>query len=169
MPSFRFAARVLACAAAVLIAGGSADTPAVTRVLFLCPHGAAKSVLASSHFAKLAKERGLRVRVDFAGTEPDPTIAPAVVELLKKAGTPVPAGPPRRVTPEDLGAADVVISLGCDVSGMQVPAATLRNWDVPPPGVDLAKTDEAILQRVTELVEELIAAERKAAAPASPR
>jgi arsenate reductase len=138
-------------------------------VLFLCPHGAAKSVLASSHFAKLAKERGLRVRVDFAGTEPDPTIAPAVVELLRKAGTPVPPGPPRQVTSEDLGAADLVVSLGCDLRGLPVRAGTLRDWDVPPPNVDLAKTDEAILQRVTDLVEELIAAERKAAAPAPPR
>ncbi len=76
MPSFRFAARVLACAAAVVMFGGSAVASAETRVLFLCPHGAAKSVLASSHFARLAKERGLRVRVDFAGTEPDPRFRP---------------------------------------------------------------------------------------------
>jgi arsenate reductase len=169
MPSLRFTTRVVACAAAVVMFGGSEVASAETRVLFLCPHGAAKSVLASSHFARLAKERGLRVRVDFAGTEPDPAVSPAVADLLKKSGTPVPAGPPRRVTPDDLGAADLVISLGCDLGGMPVPAAKLRNWDVPPPGVDLAKTDEAILQRVNDLVEELIAAERKTAAPVQPR
>ena len=37
-------------------------------VLFMCPHGAAKSVLASSYFERLAKERGLNVRVESAGT-----------------------------------------------------------------------------------------------------
>ena len=38
-----------------------------TRVLFMCPHGAAKSVLASAYFQRLAKERGLNVIVDSAG------------------------------------------------------------------------------------------------------
>src|SRR5687767_11912402 len=33
-------------------------------VLFMCPHGAAKSVLASAYFEQLAKERGLNVRVE---------------------------------------------------------------------------------------------------------
>jgi len=41
-------------------------------VLFICPHGAAKRVLASAYFQRLAKERGLNVRVESAGTEPDP-------------------------------------------------------------------------------------------------
>ncbi len=46
--------------------------PAGTRptVLFLCPHGAGKSVLASAYFQRLAKERGLNVRVESAGTDP---------------------------------------------------------------------------------------------------
>lgn len=43
-------------------------------VLFMCPHGAAKSVLASAYFERLAKERGLNVRVESAGTEPDATV-----------------------------------------------------------------------------------------------
>ena len=43
-------------------------------VLFMCPHGAAKSVLASAYFERLAKERGLNVRVESAGYRiPDPT------------------------------------------------------------------------------------------------
>lgn len=45
-------------------------------VLFMCPHGAAKSVLASAYFERLATERGLNVRVESAGTDPDPTVAP---------------------------------------------------------------------------------------------
>jgi hypothetical protein len=44
-------------------------------VLFMCPHGAAKSVLASAYFERLAKERGLNVRVESAGTDPDPTVS----------------------------------------------------------------------------------------------
>lgn len=48
---------------------GQASAPASKppTVLFMCPHGAAKSVLASAYFQHLAKERGLNVRVDSAG------------------------------------------------------------------------------------------------------
>ena len=55
-------------------------------VLFMCPHGAAKSVLASAYFQRLAKERGLDVLVVSAGTEPDAEVAPAVVNHLTKNG-----------------------------------------------------------------------------------
>ena len=53
-------------------------------VLFLCPHGAAKSVLASAYFERMAKERGLNVRVESAGTDPDPTVSPAVAAHLTR-------------------------------------------------------------------------------------
>ena len=47
-----------------------AEAEHTPTVLFMCPHGAAKSVLASAYFKQLAAARGLRVRVDAAGTEP---------------------------------------------------------------------------------------------------
>ncbi len=48
-------------------------------VLFLCPHNAAKSVLAAADCDRLVRERGLPYRADSAGTEPDDGPAPAVV------------------------------------------------------------------------------------------
>ena len=87
-------------------------------VLFLCPHGAAKSVLASAYFQRVANERGLNVRVESAGTDPDPTVAPAIAAHLKKNGYEVPVATPRRVTAADMAAADVVISIGCDVKDL---------------------------------------------------
>lgn len=128
-----------------------------TRVLFMCPHGAAKSVLASAYFQQLAKERGLNVRVESAGTEPDPVVAPRIAEHLTKNGYTVPISKPRMVTPGDLAAADMVISLGCDVSKLPRPRGVLRQWDeVPAPSDDLARADEAIRRRVIELVDELV-------------
>ena len=130
-------------------------TSRASHVLFMCPHGAAKSVLASAYFARLARERGLNVVVDFAGTEPDAEVAPKVVERLKEQGFTPPANP-RRVTSSDLASADLVISLGCDLTGLSPREGTLRNWnDVPAPSVDFDAADAAILKRVTALVEEL--------------
>ena len=126
-------------------------------VLFMCPHGAAKSVLASAYFERLAKERGLNVRVESAGTDPDPTVSPAVAAHLKRQGYPAPKSNPREVTPEDLESADVVISMGCDLSGLPEPRGKLVMWDeVPPLSEDFARADEAIRKRVIELIEELL-------------
>jgi protein-tyrosine-phosphatase len=136
-----------------------------TQVLFMCPHGAAKSVLASAYFRRLAKERGLNVIVDAAGTEPDPAVAPAVAAHLAKQGYPVPSEKPRLVTPDDLGKADVVISLGCDLTRSPKPAGTLVKWDdVPAPSEDFAGADDAIRRHVAALVDQLadqVKAQRK--------
>jgi len=148
--------------AARSIADGQANAPAVRAktptVLFVCPHGAAKSVLASAYFQRAAKERGLNVRVDAAGTNPDEAVSPAVAEHLRRSGYAVPVTKPRAVTKDDLATADVVISLGCDISKLPATPRELKKWDeVPGPSEDPQGADEAIRRRVTALVEELLA------------
>lgn len=149
---------VLALVAIVAGVGVAAQAPAAParHVLFMCPHGAAKSVLASAYFERLAKARGLNVRVEARGTEPDAAVSPKVAQHLTRQGYRVPVAAPQRVTPADLAAADVVISLGCDVRGLPVRAGTLRQWDdVPGPGEDFAGADAAIQRRVAALIDEL--------------
>ncbi len=126
-------------------------------VLFMCPHGAAKSVLASAYFQRLAKERGLNVRVVSAGTEPDAQVAPAVANHLTKNGYHVPVKKPQRATADEVATADVVISIGCDLKGFPTPSGTLLKWDdVPALSEDFARADEEIRRRVIELVDELV-------------
>jgi protein-tyrosine-phosphatase len=147
-------------AALTVVAGlaGQTAPPTARKVLFLCPHGAGKSVLASAYFARLAKERGLNVIIDSAGTEPDPAVGPAVAKHLREQGYEVPISKPRAVTPADWASADVVVSMGCDLKSQPKPRGTLRNWDdVPGPGENLAGADDAIRRHVRELVDELAA------------
>ena len=128
-------------------------------ILFMCPHGAAKSVLASAYFQRLAKERGLNVRVLSAGTDPDPEVAPAVAKHLKKQGYEIPIAKPRRATDADILAADVVVSIGCDLKNLPAPPGMLVKWeDVPAPSEDFALADEKIRERVIQLVDELVVA-----------
>ena len=150
---------VLLLATAVLPAQKRDDSAPLKppTVLFMCPHGAAKSVLASAYFERLAKERGLNVHVESAGTDPDPTVSPAVAAHLKRQGYPALGSTPRKVTPKDFESADVVISIGCDLSGLEAPRGKLVRWDeVPPLSEDFARADEAIRKRVTDLIEELV-------------
>jgi arsenate reductase len=149
------------------VASGQQSPPTATHtkrptVLFLCPHGAAKSVLASAYFQRVAKERGLNVRVEAAGIEPQEAVSTVVTEHLQQNGYTVPVTKPRAVTKEDLNGADVVVSIGCDVTRLPVTPRTLQKWDeVPGPSEDLKGADEAIRRRVVSLVEELLAAQRK--------
>jgi protein-tyrosine-phosphatase len=125
-------------------------------VLFMCPHGAAKSVLASAYFIKAAKERGLNVRVLSGGTEPDPAVSSAVAKRITEQGLGVPIDKPRRVTDDEFRNADVVISIGCDLKGLPEPKGKLQRWDeVPSPSENLDATDAAIRKRVQALIEEL--------------
>jgi arsenate reductase len=133
-----------------------------TTVLFMCPHGAAKSVLASAYFQRAAKARGLNVRVDAAGTDPDQAVSAKVAARLTEQGYDIPIKTPRRVIPQEVEHADIVVSLGCDLTGLPKPLGTLYRWDdVPPPSEDFARADEEIRQKVIALVDELVRAQEK--------
>ena len=158
----RSIASLLAVFVVVAASPATAQTTAKTpTVLFMCPHGAAKSVMASAYFQKLAKERGLNVRVDAAGTDPEPALSKGVVARLQKDGYAIPIEKPRAVTAADMTTADVVISMGCDLSKLPAPQGELKNWNVPDFSANFDAAEQAIRDQVTRLVDELVAKQRK--------
>jgi arsenate reductase len=125
------------------------------RVLFVCLHGAAKSVIAAAHFQRLAAQRGMPVETMSAGTEPDPEIAPRVVRELLAEGIDVRDLRPRRVTPDDVASASRIVTFGCDLTALG-PAVAVDRWDdVPPVSDGYEAAREAIDDRVVRLVDEL--------------
>ena len=123
------------------------------RILFLCPHGAAKSVLAAAYCQQRAAAQGIQLHVTSAGTEPDLEVAPAVVELLRAEGIDVTDQRPRRVTHEDLITANYIISLGCDLDDQVGAGNAIERWDdVPAPSQNL----QAARDRIRAYVEQLI-------------
>jgi protein-tyrosine-phosphatase len=131
-------------------AGTDAAPP---RVLFVCLHGAAKSVIAAAHFRRLAAARGLGIGAVAAGTEPDPELAPGAVKGLAGDGLAAAPARPRPVTLYDLDTASRVVSFGCDVT----PARGQRvdRWDVPAVSDGYAAARERIVANVERLVAEL--------------
>jgi protein-tyrosine-phosphatase len=125
-------------------------------ILFLCPHGAATSVMAAAYFQRLAEQRGLDVSADAAGTEPDAEVSPAVLELLNAEGIDVANYRPRRVSAEELAAADHIVSFGCDLGDLAPPRAIILRWDdVPAVSQDLRAARDAIRARVESLIDAL--------------
>jgi arsenate reductase len=102
------------------------------KVLFVCLHGAAKSVLAAADFERMARERGLRVTAESAGTEPDAAIAPAVAAALRADGVDMGDRKPQLVTREHVTGADRVVAFGCGLGAAATPETTVERWDDVP-------------------------------------
>jgi len=129
--------------------------PAMPRVLFVCLHGAAKSVIGASHFRRLAAARGLAVDAVATGTEPDPELAPGAVKGLAGEGLSATPSRPRPVTLYDLASASRIVSFGCDVA--PVKGQRVDHWDVPAVSDGYAAARDRIVANVERLVSELVA------------
>ena len=102
------------------------------KVLFVCLHGAAKSVLAAADFERIAKERGLPIAAESAGTEPDAEIAPPVLAALRAEGADMTGQKPRLVTREMAAGATRVVAFGCSLGAAAPDGDRLEQWeDVP--------------------------------------
>jgi protein-tyrosine-phosphatase len=131
----------------------AAATPPPARVLFVCLHGAAKSVIGAAHFRRLAAARGLAIGAVAAGTEPEPQLAPGALKGLAGEGLEPAPRRPRPVTLYDLDSAARIVSFGCDV----VPARGQRvdQWDVPAVSDGYEAARDRIVANVERLLDEL--------------
>jgi protein-tyrosine-phosphatase len=121
-------------------------------ILFLCPSGGAMSVAAASYFNRLAAEHALPyVGIAVAAKEPYDAVPGPVADLLEGVGFDVRAFKPRRVETEDLRSAARIVSIDCDVSGVE----TERWDDVPKISEDLRGSAAAIRRHVEALAAEL--------------
>ena len=90
-------------------------------VIFVCEHGAAKSVIATAYFNKLAAERGLPDRATFRGTTPQDELSARAVAGLKADNLAVPSGKPAAISEADVSTATHIFAIGCTL-----PAAAAR-------------------------------------------
>jgi arsenate reductase (thioredoxin) len=129
-------------------------------ILFVCEHGAAKSVIAARHFERLARASGLSVECRSAGVEPDPEIPAHVIAGLAGDGLEASIVRPVRATSELLAEADRIVTFGCDLSALGAPGQVVR-WDGVPmvsDGYEAAR--DAILNRLRSLLAELVPVSR---------
>ena len=126
-------------------------------ILFLCPYGGAKSVIAASYFNRLAVERGLSLTGVAAATEePYDRVPPAVVAVLAEEGIEVSKHRPRRLEKEDIARALRIVAIDCDLSKTDVAPSAAERWDdVPKVSEDLPGAMRVIRRHVEELVQEI--------------
>jgi arsenate reductase (thioredoxin) len=129
--------------------------PADSTIVFVCEHGAAKSVIATAYFNKLAAERGLPFRATFRGTSPQDDLSVRAVEGLKADGLQVPSGRPSAITDGDIAAATHVFAIGCTLPEKAVRSGKAADWSDVPDDQGYAPMRDAIVRHVKQLLDDL--------------
>jgi protein-tyrosine-phosphatase len=127
--------------------------PDVPRVLFLCVHNAGRSQMAMGWLNHLA---GGRAAASSGGSAPGPAVNPAAVAAMAEVGIDISGESPKRWTDEIVGAADVVVTMGCGDACPFVPGRRYEDWVLPDPfGKSVAEVRpvrDEIRRRVVELL-----------------
>lgn len=121
-------------------------------IVFVCEHGAAKSVIASAYFNKLAAEKGYEIRSIARGTHPDLEISRNALGGLANDGLNPSESAPQKLSIEDMESAEHIVTF-CELpQGYQV-KSTSESWDdVPAVSESYETARDAIIEHVNQLI-----------------
>ena len=146
---------VVAVSLAPCFAQAGTDKKVAPTVLFVCEHGAAKSVIAAAYFDKLAKEQRLPHRAAFRGVNPDAVLNPVARKGLEQDGIETSGWKPARLTQQDIDGASQIVTLGCALPGNHV-TSKVADWsEIPSPSQNYQSARDEIKKRVQKLVDDL--------------
>jgi protein-tyrosine-phosphatase len=132
------------------IAGQAGET-ASPQIVFVCEHGAAKSVIAAAYFNKLAAERGLRERAVYRGASPQAELSAATPKGLRDDGVNVPSTKPTAISVADVTTATHIFAIGCSLPAHASVSGKTANWtDVPEVSDGYAASRDAIRTHVEQ-------------------
>ncbi len=134
----------------------------VPAVLFLCVHNAGRSQMALGWFNQLA---GANAIAWSGGSEPGAEINQGVVAAMAEVGIDITGEFPKPWTAEFLGAADVVVTMGCGDACPLVPGKHYEDWDLEDPSGKTLEAIRPIRDEIRRRVEVLL--EQLAPRPAS--
>jgi protein-tyrosine-phosphatase len=126
-------------------------------VVFVCEHGSAKSVIAATHFNRIAESKGLPYLAVSRGVHPDAEVPQNIRSGLLADGFQGDPAKPKLVAAEDVGSAARVVTLGCELpKGSGDRTEKVVDWkDLPAVNNGYAEARKAIVERVENLVKEL--------------
>ena len=126
-------------------------------VLFACVHNAGRSQMAAAWFNRLVDSS--KARAISAGTNPLPHVHPEVVTAMREVGIDLATASTTTLTPELVGQAQVLVTMGCGDECPHVPGATRADWPLEDPkGKPLEKVRN-IRDDIRDRVQQLIHAE----------
>ena len=124
-------------------------------VVFVCEHGAAKSLIATLYFNKLAAERGLTTRAVFRGVDPQDALSVRAVAGLKEDGFAIPDARPTAIAAADVAAATHIFAIGCALPTAVTASGKASAWDDVPDDQGYGPMRDAIVKHVKTVLAEL--------------
>jgi arsenate reductase (thioredoxin) len=124
-------------------------------IIFVCEHGAAKSILAAAYFNKIAREHNLGVTAIARGTHPDAELSGKTVAGMRADGLTPTESIPTKLDQRELESAQRVVSF-CTLPEGYLQGSQVEYWeDVPPVSEDYEKARDAIVERLKGLLNHL--------------
>ena len=150
-------------AQALIVLGALSYHPSVQAdptVVFVCEHGAAKSVIATALFNKIAAERGLRARAIYRGVNPQAELSVSALKGLRDDGLTMPELKPSAIAQADVDAATVIFAIGCTLPSTATASGKAGTWDDVPEDKGYGATRDAIKRHVERLIDDLLEKQR---------
>ena len=123
--------------------------------VFVCEHGAAKSLIATAYFNKLASERGMRERAIFRGISPQAALSVTAIEGLRADGIAIPDGKPTAIAPSDVSGATHIFAIGCTLPTVATASGKAAAWSDVPDDKGYGVMRDAIVAHVRGLLDEI--------------
>lgn len=123
-------------------------------ILFLCVHNAGRSQMAAGWLSHLA---GDQVTVLSGGSAPADGINPAAVAVMREAGIDISSAYPKPWVNETLGAADVIVTMGCGDACPLLPGKRYLDWELEDPAGKPVEHVRAIRDQIESNVRQLMA------------
>jgi arsenate reductase (thioredoxin) len=123
-------------------------------IVFVCEHGAAKSIIAAAYFNKLAQEKNLNAHAIARGTHPDPEVSPKAITGLKDDGLSPTERVPQQLSRADVQSAQRIISF-CELPAEFQAKVSIERWGgVPPVSAGYQKARDSILEHINQLLKQ---------------
>jgi arsenate reductase len=134
---------------------GDLQTVRSPAVVFVCEHGAAKSLIASAYFNKIAAERGLPVRAAFRAVSPQDDLSVRAVAGLKADGLAIPDQKPTAIAASDIEQATHIFAIGCQLPAAAATSSKASSWDDVPDDQGYPAMRDAIVKHVKALLDQI--------------
>src|SRR3954453_13930559 len=116
----------------VMLSLAQRAVPSPPTVVFVCGHGAAKSVIATTYFNKIAAEKGLRARAIYRGVNPQADLSVGTLKGLHEDGLTPSTEKPSSISQADVDAASVIFAIGCTLPARATASGKADTWDDVP-------------------------------------
>ena len=126
-----------------------------SSIIFVCEHGAAKSIIAAAFFNQIAEQNGLNLRAAARATNPEAEISEPTVQGLSKDGLRPTVSAPQKLTLNDIQSATQIVSF-CELPSEYEELTVVEHWnDIPAVSEDYDKARTEIVRRIHHLIDRI--------------